>query len=90
MQRIFLVYLEPTLYPSISLVEKRRDLKPVSRHKIPCMLGKCKKPPPPMPCNLQIVQEANAKYSKTLSENLPDCLGERKLDVVSIGLLAPH
>ncbi len=43
-----------------------------------------------MPCNLQIVQEANAKYSKTLSENLPDCLGERKLDVVSIGLLAPH
>jgi len=39
---------------------------PVSRHKIPCMLGKCKKPPPPMPCNQQIVQEANAKY-------LPDC-----------------
>jgi hypothetical protein len=55
------------------LHRKRRDLKPVSRHKIPCMLGKSKEPPPPMPCNLQIVQEANAKILQDLSENLPDC-----------------
>jgi len=37
------------------------------------MLGKCKEPPPPMPCNLQIVQEANAKILQDLSKNLPDC-----------------
>jgi hypothetical protein len=32
---ISLVYLEGTLYMQISLVEKRRDIMPIYRHKVP-------------------------------------------------------